>query len=75
MAGGWKLVMELDGAAFGSIIFLLLCFAFARNQLVNLKIKPYTDWLQTFRAKRLQRRYPQYDEDIVHDFAVNDDWK
>jgi hypothetical protein len=59
----------------GQFSFFLLCFAFARNQLINLGIKPYTDWLKTFRAKRLQKKYPQYDDDVVHDFAVNDDWE
>ena len=59
----------------GQFSFFLLCFAFARNQLINLGIKPYTDWLKNFRASRLQKKFPQYDADVVHDFAVNDDWE
>jgi hypothetical protein len=59
----------------GQFSFFLLCFAFARNQLINLGKKPYTDWLKNFRAERLKKKYPQYDADIVADFAVHDDWE
>ncbi len=59
----------------GQFSFFLLCFAFARNQLINLGKKPYTDWLKNYRAKRLQKKFPQYDPVIVSDFAVHDDWE
>ena len=58
----------------GQWSFLLLCFAFARNQMINLHQKPYTDWLRNFRAQRLQKKFPQYDSDILYAFAVNDTW-
>ena len=59
----------------GQFSFFLLCFAFARNQLINLGKKPYTDWLKNYRAERLKKRFPQYDPVIVSDFAVHDDWE
>jgi hypothetical protein len=59
----------------GQLSFFLLCFAFARNQLINLGKKPYTDWLHHYRAERLVKLFPQYDSQILRDFAVTDDWE
>lgn len=59
----------------GQISFFLLCVAFARNQLINLGLRPYTDLLREFRANRLKRRYDRYNGDIIGRFAVNDDWE
>jgi hypothetical protein len=59
----------------GQISFLLLCLAFARNQLVNLRESPYTFRLQEFRLKRLLKLYPQYSPMIVEEFADSDEWK
>jgi hypothetical protein len=59
----------------GQLSFLLLCLAFARNQLINLGWKPYTDKLREFRVTRLQKKFPKYDAMIVQSFAETDSWK
>jgi len=56
----------------GQMSFVLLCCAFARNQMMNIGIKPYTDWWMDQRSKRLEARFPQYNGDIMHDFAKGD---
>ena len=58
----------------GQLSFLLLCLAFARNQLINLGWKPYTDRLRHIRVKRLQKKYPKYDSNIVQTFSETDSW-
>jgi hypothetical protein len=58
----------------GQLSFLLLCLAFARNQLINLGWKPYTDRLRQFRVTRLQKKFPQYDALILQSFSETDSW-
>jgi hypothetical protein len=43
-------------------------------QMLNLGAKPYTHWLQQYRAKRLQQIYPEYNGKILSDFAISDNW-
>jgi hypothetical protein len=59
----------------GQLSFFLLCLAFARNQLINLGWKPYTDKLRDYRVQRLQQKYPKYNPNIVQSFSVTDSWK
>ena len=49
----------------GQISFVLLSLQFARNQALNLGIKPYGDWVRNRRANYLVHKYPQYDEVFV----------
>jgi len=58
----------------GQLSFLLLCLAFARNQLINLGWKPYTDSLRAYRVKRLQEKYADYNPNIVQTFSETDSW-
>ena len=58
----------------GMLSFLLLCLAFARNQMINLGWQPYTSWLKSYRAKRLQKRYPHYNKNILQVFSETDSW-
>lgn len=58
----------------GTLSFVLLGFQFTRNQMLHLGLTPYADFLVKWRAKRLVRRYPQYDRNIVMDFAKTDAW-
>jgi hypothetical protein len=58
----------------GQISFLLLCFAFARNQMINLKFRPYSHELRNIRSRKLQRRFPQYNAMVLHQFSINDSW-
>ena len=58
----------------GQISFLLLCFQFARNQMVNLRWRPYSHALRNIRSRRLQARYPRYNGMVLHQFSVNANW-
>lgn len=53
----------------GQISFVLLVLQFARNQALNLGIKPYGDWIMNRRANHLISAYPQYDEMFVRWFS------
>ena len=58
----------------GQVSFLLLCFQFARNQMINLKWRPYSHAVRNVRSRRLQRRFPAYNAMILHQFSVTDSW-
>ncbi len=49
----------------GQVSFVLLALQFARNQALNLGIKPYGDLMKNRRANYLVSVYPQYDEVFV----------
>lgn len=53
----------------GQTSFVLLLLQFARNQALNLGIKPYGDWVKRSRSARLMAVYPQYDEVFVTWFS------
>eukprot|EP00343_Euplotes_focardii_P011206 CAMPEP_0205831020 /NCGR_PEP_ID=MMETSP0206-20130828/42775_1 /ASSEMBLY_ACC=CAM_ASM_000279 /TAXON_ID=36767 /ORGANISM="Euplotes focardii, Strain TN1" /LENGTH=263 /DNA_ID=CAMNT_0053135233 /DNA_START=32 /DNA_END=823 /DNA_ORIENTATION=+ len=56
----------------GQISFFLLTLQFARSQLQNIGLKPYTSWLSNARARRMSGAYPMYNKKIVEDFAISD---
>lgn len=56
----------------GQISFFLLCLQYSRAQLQNLGIKPYTGYVLKYRANRLVKRFPAYDQKIVEDFSCSD---
>jgi hypothetical protein len=58
----------------GQVSFLLLCFAFARNQMINLGWRPYSHALRNMRSRQLQSRFPRYNGMVLHQFSVNDHW-
>jgi hypothetical protein len=58
----------------GQVSFLLLCLQFARNQMFNLKWRPYSHALRNIRSRRLQSTFPQYNAMVLHQFSVNDKW-
>jgi len=53
----------------GTASFVLLALQFVRAQMLNMDWKPYTGWVQNYRATRLSSIYPQYNEDIVGAYA------
>jgi hypothetical protein len=55
----------------GQISFFLLTLQFARSQMENMGIKPYTGWLKRSRADKLYSKYPQYTEHIVKDYSFS----
>ena len=54
----------------GTISFCLLCLRFARNQLVNIRVTPYTDHKKLEHAAAVAARYPQYRQNIVREWAL-----
>jgi hypothetical protein len=57
----------------GTASFTLLGFQFARAQMLNMRMKPYSDFMLKRRADNLVSGYPQYDEKIIRAFAMTDD--
>jgi len=53
----------------GTISFFLLCMQFAREQRVNIGIKPFTERLKQYQADTLAAAYPQYNNRIVRQYA------
>lgn len=56
----------------GQISFFLLCMQFARSQLQNLGLKPYTEYFKNHRADRLVKEFPNYNQFIVRSFSEGD---
>lgn len=56
----------------GTTSFFLLCFQYARAQMSNLSVKPYSGWYKEHRAKRVIRTFPQYDPVILTNFSEGD---
>jgi len=56
----------------GTISFFLLCMQYARSQMENLGVKPYTAWYKHARANRVCRQFPQYNSNIVKSFSEGD---
>jgi len=53
----------------GTASFVLLALQFIRAQMLNMNLTPYTCWVQNYRASRLAQKYPQYNKDVILDFA------
>jgi len=56
----------------GTASFTLLALQFGRQQMLNLGLKPYTQWIISRRSKFLYKAYPQYDETMIHSFVESD---
>jgi len=56
--------------ALGTASFTLLALQYVRAQMVNMDYKPYTNTVKFWRAERLHKAFPQYNEDMVFDFAT-----
>jgi len=57
----------------GQISFFLLCLQFARSQMTNIGMDPWTTNLRQRTAQKLCDEYPQYDRRIVTDYSVSVD--
>lgn len=53
----------------GVATFVLLCCQFARAQVSKMHMKTYGEHLLQWRAKRLARRFPEYDSSMVKAWA------
>ena len=56
----------------GAVSFFLLCMQYARAQLENLGVKPYTQMYKDRRARRLIQHFPKYNSLIVASFSEGD---
>ena len=53
----------------GQASFFLLCLQYSRDQMKNIGMKPYTEWLKERRANGLTTKFPQYNHIAVSDFS------
>jgi len=58
----------------GTASFVLLGFQMTRIHMQKINYKPYTETVLVWRANRLSKKFPQYEKQIVSDFAVVDPW-
>jgi hypothetical protein len=49
----------------GTLSFILLCMQYARAQVQNLGIKPYTELIKQWRGERLAKAFPKYDPRVL----------
>jgi hypothetical protein len=49
----------------GTLSFILLCMQYARSQVQNLGIKPYTELIKQWRGERLAKAFPKYDPRVL----------
>jgi hypothetical protein len=54
--------------------FFLLCMQYARSQMENLGIKPFTHWFKSKRADRLCKEFPKYCPGVLKEFSQGDDF-
>eukprot|EP00009_Paramoeba_aestuarina_P003216 CAMPEP_0201514134 /NCGR_PEP_ID=MMETSP0161_2-20130828/6041_1 /ASSEMBLY_ACC=CAM_ASM_000251 /TAXON_ID=180227 /ORGANISM="Neoparamoeba aestuarina, Strain SoJaBio B1-5/56/2" /LENGTH=178 /DNA_ID=CAMNT_0047910593 /DNA_START=297 /DNA_END=833 /DNA_ORIENTATION=+ len=59
----------------GQLSFFLLTLAYARAQMLNLGVAPYSHFVREKRAKRVVHAFPRYESSIVHDYAAHSDWQ
>lgn len=53
----------------GTGSFVILAMQVARNQMVNMGLKPYTGWVKNRRSKSLVEQFPQYNSDFLRTFS------
>merc|ERR1740117_965827 len=58
----------------GTASFVILCMQMARNQMVNLGIRPYANYLKRKRADCVVREFPMYSPVFLMDYAYSASW-
>ena len=53
----------------GQASFFLLCLQYSREQMKNIGMKPYTEWLKSRRAAKLCEKYPEYNTLVLSSFS------
>lgn len=53
----------------GQVSFFLLCLQYSRAQIEKLGMRPYTERMKSFRAKRLAAAFPQYDAGVLMGYS------
>ncbi len=60
--------------AIGTASFVLLALQLVRSHMQKIDLKPYRGLVSSWRADRLHRTFPQYEREIVRDYAKSDLW-
>ena len=60
--------------AIGTASFVLLALQLVRSHMQKIDLKPYRGLVSSWRADRLHRSFPQYEREIVRDYAKSDLW-
>eukprot|EP00613_Pedinella_sp_CCMP2098_P026997 CAMPEP_0171698270 /NCGR_PEP_ID=MMETSP0991-20121206/9271_1 /TAXON_ID=483369 /ORGANISM="non described non described, Strain CCMP2098" /LENGTH=266 /DNA_ID=CAMNT_0012287131 /DNA_START=98 /DNA_END=898 /DNA_ORIENTATION=- len=58
----------------GTASFVLLAFQLVRSHMQKIDLKPFGRRLESLRANRLTRLFPEYEREIVRDYAKSDPW-
>merc|ERR1719498_1951380 len=53
----------------GQLSFFLLTLQYARAQMQNIGLKPYTEWLCGKRGERLANKFPSYNSRVLKNYA------
>jgi len=53
----------------GQLSFFLLTLQYARAQMQNIGLKPYTEWLVTRRGESLAAAFPSYNSRVLKNYA------
>ena len=56
----------------GQISFFILCMQFTRDRMQNIGWQPYTESVKNYRAEKLIRLYPQYNQNIMREYSLGD---
>jgi hypothetical protein len=56
----------------GQMSFFLLCMQYARAQMQNMGVKPYTQWFLKKRSGRLIKEFPAYCPQVLESFSEGD---
>jgi hypothetical protein len=60
--------------AIGTASFVLLALQLMRSHMKKIDLKPYHGLVSSARADRLSKAFPQYEREIVRDYAKSDLW-
>ena len=60
--------------AIGTASFVLLALQLVRSHMQKIDLKPYRALVSSWRADRLHKNFPQYEREVVRDYAKSDLW-
>jgi len=58
----------------GTASFALLCAQLMRNHMQKIDLKPFGRKMESHRADQLAKKFPEYEREIVRDYAKSDPW-
>merc|ERR1719356_593380 len=57
----------------GTASFVLLAAQFARSQMLNLRLRPYTHSVKSRRADIVAKEFPMFDKRLIRDYVMSSD--